>query len=316
MHLQDIKSFFDPVNFSPVQNINWQLARKKGVEVAFLREDLLHPEVSGNKFRKLKYNLLNAHETGCFKLLTFGGAHSNHIAAVAAAAKRFHFETLGVIRGEELALKINKNPTLKYAQEQGMILHFVSRAEYQQKHSVNFHKNLQEKFGSFYLIPEGGSNTLAVRGCTEMLHEGCANFDIIAAAVGTGATLAGLVLSAKTHQEVWGFPALKGSFLSGEICKFAGVDNKAFTLVEDYHFGGYARCSEELINFMNRFFGETGVLLDPVYTGKMMFGLADLIGRGKIKPGTRLLVVHSGGLQGIAGMNLRLLKNGLPTIDN
>lgn len=316
MQLPQITSFFDTAKPPKVQVINWPLAQKRGVEVAFLREDLLHPEVSGNKFRKLKYNLLSACQMGVNKLVTFGGAYSNHIAAVAAAARMFRFEAVGVIRGEELDAKISENPTLNFAKTQGMQLHFVSREAYRQKKSPEFLAELQKEFGAFYLIPEGGSNALAVKGCTEILHDGCATFDLVTAAVGTGATLAGLTLSAKSHQQVWGFPALKGNFLSGEICKFAGVDNGAFRLVEDYHFGGYARCTPELIHFMNQFYTETGVLLDPVYTGKMMFGLADLISCGKLTPGTRILAVHTGGLQGIAGMNKRLMTNRMPLINN
>lgn len=316
MHLSLITSFFDSAKFSKVQGIDWSLAQKKGVEVAFLREDLLHPEVSGNKFRKLKYNLLKARQMGVKKLLTFGGAYSNHVAAVAAAAQMFHFEAVGIIRGEDLDSKISENPTLNFAQTQGMQLHFVSRVAYRQKNNPEFLTELDKKFGSFYLIPEGGSNLLAVKGCTEILHDGCTPYQIIVAAVGTGATLAGLILSAQDHQQVWGFSALKGSFLLGEICKFAGVGKDAFKLVEDYHFGGYARCTPELIHFMNQFYDETEVLLDPVYTGKMLFGLADLIRKGSIKPGTRILAVHTGGLQGIAGMNQRLMRKGMPMIVN
>lgn len=308
-------SFFNTPKAVPIERLSWALAQNRGVEVALLREDTLHLDISGNKFRKLKYNLLDAREKGFKKLLTFGGAFSNHIAATAVAAQHFQCEAVGVIRGEEWAAKVAENPTLSFAAENGMQLHFVSRSDYKLKTNPAFIKDLKALFGSFYLVPEGGSNALAVKGCTEILQAACSDFSIIAVAVGTGGTMAGLVQSAQPHQQIWGFPALKGSFLSAEICKFAGVSPHRFRLIENYHLGGYAKCPLELVDFLNRFYTETGVCLDPIYTGKMMFGLADLIESGKIPEGSRVLAVHTGGLQGIKGMNLRLKSKGLPLID-
>src|SRR6218665_489671 len=175
-----------------------------GIEVYVKREDVLHSEISGNKFRKLKYNLTEARDLGFTKLLTFGGAYSNHIAAVAAAGKEFGFETIGVIRGEELQEKYLENPTLKKASENGMQFEFVTRTQYRDKNNVAFLDQLKNKFGDFYLIPEGGTNELAVKGCKEILTDNDKVFDFICCAVGTGGTISGIINSLKPHQKAIG----------------------------------------------------------------------------------------------------------------
>ena len=199
------------------------------------REDLIHPFVSGNKFRKLKYNLLQAKEEKHHCLLTFGGAYSNHIAALAAAGKEHGFKTIGVIRGEELSIEIERNPTLKFAQDCGMQLDFISRVEYRKKTEIAFLEELKLKWGDFYLIPEGGTNDLAIKGCKEILNEEDSNFDFICCSVGTGGTISGLINSAKLHQKIIGFPALKGDFLKEEICKFATNQKIAFECWKSYN---------------------------------------------------------------------------------
>jgi len=281
------------------------------VSLYIKREDLIHPFVSGNKYRKLKYNLLQAKAENHYKILTYGGAFSNHIAAVAAAGKEYKFETVGIIRGEELSE--TQNPTLQFAKSCGMQLHFISREAYRHKDEISFIENLHQQFGSFYLIPEGGTNPLAVKGCAEILTPEDTQFDYICCAVGTGGTIAGLSNSASPHQKLLGFPALKGNFLTEEICKFAHNDN--FELIADYHFGGYGKINEDLIRFINAFRKETGIALDPVYTGKMIFGIADLIQKGYFQKGSKILAVHTGGLQGIAGMNSLLKNKNRPLID-
>src|SRR5690606_10955628 len=183
------------------------------MKIYIKREDLLHPYVSGNKFRKLKYNLLEAKKQGYSTILTFGGAFSNHISAVSYAAKEFGFQSIGIIRGEELFDKINDNPTLKFAQVNGMQFEFVSRETYRQKDSEIFIEKLHQKFGNFYIVPEGGTNELAVKGCEEILTDQDDIFDYICCAVGTGGTISGIINSSKPHQKVLGFPALKGDFL-------------------------------------------------------------------------------------------------------
>lgn len=285
----------------------------KGISVVIKREDLIHPFVSGNKYRKLKYNLRQAKAEKQTTLLTFGGAFSNHIAAVAYAGKENGFETIGVIRGEELATKIESNPTLKFAQECGMRFEFVSREAYRLKTEAFFLKQLEHKFGSFYLVPEGGTNALAIQGCEEILTEEDAAFHYIACAIGTGGTISGIINSTLSHQKVLGFPALKGDFLQEEIRNF--VQNENWELIPDYHFGGYGKVNAELIDCINRFLEETQIPLDPVYTGKMVFGIMDLIEKNYFPENTKILVIHTGGLQGIQGMNLKLKNKGLPTIN-
>ena len=292
------------------QKITYDLP--KGITLEIKREDLLHPFVSGNKFRKLKYNILQAKAENQSVLLTFGGAFSNHIAAVAYAGKEQGFETIGVIRGDELRNKISENPTLSFAQECGMRFEFVTREAYRHKTETAFIEQLQVKFGSFYLVPEGGTNDLAVKGCEEILTEFDAHFDFVCSAVGTGGTISGLINSALPHQKVLGFPALKGDFLQNEIHKF--VNNKNWELITDYHFGGYGKVTTEFIEWMNWFYAQTGIPLDPIYTGKMVFGVMDLIQRNYFPPKSKILMIHTGGLQGIAGMNAKLEKQNKPIL--
>ena len=265
------------------------------------REDLLRPNISGNKFRKLKYNLAQAKSENKETLLTFGGAFSNHILAVAAAGNEQGFRTIGIIRGEELADKISENPTLQKALDFGMVFEFVGREVYREKASPKFIHQLAEKFGDFYLIPEGGTNDLAIKGCEEILTASDGKFDYICCAVGTGGTISGLINCSKNSQQVLGFPALKGDFLREDICRFVSKTN--WNLITDYHFGGYAKVSEELILFINEFYQKHKIPLDPIYTGKMMFGVLDLINKNYFPENSKILVIHTGGLQGIAGMN-------------
>lgn len=265
------------------------------------REDKIHPHVSGNKFRKLKYNLLQAKKDKKETLLTFGGAFSNHILAVAAAGSEHGFKTIGIIRGEELRDKISDNPTLQKAKDFGMIFEFVSRENYNHKNNPKFITKLEEKFGNFYLLPEGGTNELAIQGCEEILINEDADFDYVCCAVGTGGTISGIINCSKPSQQVLGFPALKGDFLSEDIRKFA--KNSNWELITDYHFGGYAKVTEELIVFINEFHQKYKIPLDPIYSGKMVFGVMDLIEKNWFPDNSKILVIHTGGLQGIAGMN-------------
>lgn len=267
-----------------------------GIELYIKREDLLHAEISGNKFRKLKYNIQEAIHLGKKKLLTFGGAYSNHIAATAAAGRLAGIETLGVIRGEELESKFMDNPTLRKAYADGMRFKFVSRADYRKKNEREFRANLTQEFGDVYVIPEGGTNLLAVKGCEEILKEQDAFFDVICCAVGTGGTISGLINTASEHQAILGFPALKGDFLFEDIRKFATRSN--WDLILEYHFGGYGKCDGVLLDFLRDFELKTNIPLDPVYTGKMIYGIITLIGKGFFKPKTKILAIHTGGLQG------------------
>jgi len=279
----------------------------EGIELSILREDKIHPEISGNKFRKLKYNLAAFTDGDFDSLLTFGGAYSNHIAAVAAAGKEFGFQSIGIIRGEELASKVHENPTLKFAQNCGMKLKFISREAYRQKTNPLFLEELQAEFGKVYVLPEGGTNEWAVKGCTEILGAHTSGFDFICCAVGTGGTLAGLIRSAENHQRILGFPALKDSdFLKDEINRYVNRSN--WELIQEYHFGGYGKVCPELINFTNDFKNATNIQLDPVYTSKMLFGVSAMAKAGYFPKGSRVLAIHTGGLQGVEGMNKRLKR--------
>ncbi|WP_298237927.1 pyridoxal-phosphate dependent enzyme [uncultured Algibacter sp.] len=290
-----------------------KLPHEAGVELFLKREDGIHPYVSGNKYRKLKYNLIEAQKEGFETLLTFGGAYSNHIAAVAAAGKQIGFKTIGVIRGDELLGKEYENATLSFAKQCGMQFKYISREDYRNKTNDLFIESLQNEFGRFYLIPEGGTNDLAIKGCEEILNQDDTCFDYICCSVGTGGTISGLINCSKPSQQVLGFPALKGSFLHEDISKFATKPN--WKLISGYHFGGYAKINEELVSFINEFKSLYKVPLDPVYTGKMMFGVFDLIEKNYFPKGSRILGIHTGGLQGITGMNNVLKSKGLSLID-
>lgn len=297
---------------NPVFNQSINIQFPNAISLTIKREDLIHPFVSGNKFRKLKYNLLQAKAENKNTLLTFGGAFSNHIAAVAYAGKEQGFNTIGIIRGDELFDKIEENPTLKFAQENGMKFEFVSREDYRLKGENSFIEKLKTKFGDFYLVPEGGTNELAVKGCEEILTHEDSVFNYVCCAVGTGGTISGLINSSLPNQKILGFPALKGDFLQDEIRIFAKKDN--WNLISDYHFGGYGKVNSELIEFINSFLEETKVPLDPIYTGKMVFGVIDLIGKNYFPDNSKILLIHTGGLQGIEGMNLKLKQKKLPIL--
>ncbi len=310
--------FYLYINFTFVSKLiplNQQLKTPfpNSISVYIKREDLIHPFVSGNKFRKLKYNLLQAKEENQETLLTFGGAFSNHIAAVAFAGKEKGFKTIGIIRGDELGGKISENPTLSFAQNCGMQLEFISREEYRLKSEIAFLENVKQKFGSFYLIPEGGTNALAIKGCQEILTQEDAEFDYICCSIGTGGTISGIINSVLPHQKVLGFPALKGDFLKEEIRNF--VQNENWELITDYHFGGYGKVNSALIGFINQFYAVNQIPLDPIYTGKMVFGVIDLIQKNYFPAESKILLIHTGGIQGIQGMNIKLRNKQLPTID-
>lgn len=283
------------------------------VSLFIKREDLIHPFISGNKYRKLKYNLIQAQEEGHNTLLTFGGAFSNHIAAVAFAGKEYGFKTIGVIRGEELSSKVIDNSTLSFAHENGMEFYFEARENYRKKDSEEYLKNLKLLFGNFYMVPEGGTNTLAIQGCEEILTEEDNRFDYICCSVGTGGTISGLINTSSKHQKIIGFPAISGGFLKNDIRKFVTKEN--WDLIEAYTFGGYAKTSNELIAFINSFYYDTKIPLDPVYTGKMMFGIDDLIKKNYFPKGSKILAIHTGGLQGIKGMNVKLENKKLQKIE-
>lgn len=295
-------------------NINNEILKveNSSIQLSIKREDQIHPFISGNKYRKVKYNLEKAKQLGHTTILTFGGAFSNHICAVASVGKLFGFNTIGVVRGEELEDAFYNNPTLSYAHSCGMRFKFVARDEYRQKSSKKFINSLKNEYGSFYLLPEGGTNKLAIKGCEEIITKADKSFDYICCAVGTGGTISGIINSSSQNQKVLGFPALKGEFLKREISTYSSKTN--WKLIHNYNFGGYAKINEDLIEFINRFKDKYNIALDPVYTGKMLFGIFDMISKGLFDKSAKILAVHTGGLQGIEGMNMRLKNRNMPLL--
>lgn len=305
-------SFFDQ-NYT---SVNEHLGTFNKVDLFIKREDLIHPIVSGNKFRKLKYNLLEARKNNLTSILTFGGAYSNHIAATAEAAFLLGLNSIGIIRGEELgenlADTLSSNPTLAFAYNKGMQLHFVSRTDFRRKENIPLVKEIIEQQPSTMIIPEGGTNALAIKGCKEILEQEN-DFDIICSSLGTGGTLAGIIEASNENQYCIGFSALKGDFLKKEIAKWTHKTN--WKVQTDYHFGGYAKVSSELIQFINMFQKKYKIPLDPIYTGKLFYGLFEMIESGYFPKNTRILAIHTGGLQGVEGMNRNLRQKGLQTLD-
>jgi 1-aminocyclopropane-1-carboxylate deaminase len=282
------------------------LENNKEISLHIKREDLLHPIISGNKFRKLKYNLEDAKVKGFKKILTFGGAFSNHILAVAAAGKEYDFQTTGIIRGDELQNKISENPTLKQARELGMHFIFVTREEYRNKEEEVQLEEWGIQTNNFYIIPEGGTNELAIKGCEEILIKEDEIYTHICCSIGTGGTISGIINSASKNQKIIGFSSLKGDFMSSQISNF--VKRKNWIVNGAYHFGGYGKVNEELILFLNDFHKKTAIPLDPIYTGKMVFGVLDLIENNYFPKNSKILLIHTGGLQGIRGVNQLLIK--------
>ncbi len=285
----------------PIQKINADVLSKNGISLFIKREDLIHPEISGNKWRKLKYNLSEAKETGCKTIITFGGAYSNHIAATAAAGNKVGFATHGIIRGEEI---LPLNSTLQLAKNNGMKFSFISREAYKLKTDAEVVQSIANSVDTPFIIPEGGSNLLGVLGCEEITSSEI-DYDIFISACGTGSTLAGMINGINDNQYCIGFPALKNAgFLYEEINGFLNSKKENWHLELDYHFGGYAKKQPELIEFITDFWNDYQIKLDPIYTSKAMFGLFDLIKRGAIKD-KKILFIHTGGLQGVAGFESR-----------
>ena len=292
------------IQTTPIVPINDPLLAEKGVDLWLKREDLNHPLASGNKCRKLKYNLIEAKKQGHTKLLTFGGAYSNHIYAVAGVGKAEGFETIGIIRGEAHA---ELNPTLSFAESQGMQFHYMDRETYRKKDSSEVINLLKQLYGGFYLIPEGGTNSLALKGCAEMAAELTDTFDYLCCPVGTGGTLAGVIMGLDGKGEILGFSSLKGNFLQQEVNDLLlaeGIAYQNWSINTAYHFGGYAKVKPELLEFIRAFEQKHQILLDPVYTAKMLFGIYDLVEKGFFLQGSTVMALHTGGLQGRAGFGL------------
>ena len=289
-----------------------EIPLEKNIRLFLKREDLIHPHISGNKYWKLFYNInsyLEPKPENPF-IITFGGAFSNHIAATAALGKKFQLKVLGIIRGEELQNKFQENPTLKLAHENGMEFRFVTREAYRNKESLT--QILQKEFPEALIIPEGGTNDRAVEGIQYMLNSETKSFDYLCTAVGTGGTVAGISKFAEENQQVLGFKVVDDDSLYNRVVELSKRNN--CKLIEA-HDGGYGKISDENIRFINDFKEKYGIQLDPIYTGKMMRKIFELIDNNYFPDGSKILAFHTGGLQGIFGANERLKKQNRPLID-
>ena len=289
-----------------------EIPLEKNIRLFLKREDLIHPHISGNKYWKLFYNInsyLKPKPENPF-IITFGGAFSNHIAATAALGKKFQLKVLGIIRGEELQNKWQENPTLKLAHENGMEFRFVTREAYRNKESLT--QILQKEFPEALIIPEGGTNHRAVEGIQYMLNSETKSFDYLCTAVGTGGTVAGISKFAEENQQVLGFKVVDDDSLYNRVVELSKRNN--CKLIEA-HDGGYGKISDENIRFINVFKEKYGIQLDPIYTGKMMRKIFELIDNNYFPDGSKILAFHTGGLQGIFGANERLKKQNRPLIN-
>jgi 1-aminocyclopropane-1-carboxylate deaminase len=282
-----------------IDNIKEDFLQENNIELSILRLDLLHPEISGNKWFKLKYNIEKAMHYGQNTLLSFGGAFSNHLHAMAFASKINNLNSIGIIRGEKPSILSN---TLQDCVSLGMRLEFITRDDYKQKDKSFFIKKLKEKFGDFYLIPEGGNNRLGIKGCSEIPSFISEKYDTICLPIGSSATMAGVLVGSQSHQKIIGFSALKGAeYLQDEIINSLlnfELFNTNYSINHEYHFGGFAKHKPELIQFMKQFKAKHNIELDFIYTAKMMFGIYNLIKNGVIKKDSCIIAIHTGGLQG------------------
>jgi len=271
------------------------------VELWLKRDDLLHPIISGNKWRKLKYILDAVLSSGRNTIVSMGGAYSNHLHALAYAGHVLGLKTIGIIRGEKPE---PLNPTLLDMQQWGMTLKFVSRADFRDFRQFKNWHYLPGLTSEQYWLPEGGSTALALKGVAELVHEIEIPYDLLCVPCGTGTTLAGIISATSEKISVLGFSALKNpGCLSDDIESLADSPVSDWQIVTDYHFGGFAKKNDQLIAFMENFETQTAIPLESVYTGKMMYGIYDLIKKGHFIPGQRIVAVHTGGLQGKRGLN-------------
>ncbi|MDB5158146.1 MAG: cuyA [Mucilaginibacter sp.] len=284
--------------FSPVQQINNPLFAEWGLSVYIKRDDLIHPIISGNKWRKLKYLLKKAQSQDKTHLVTFGGAYSNHLLATAGAAARFGFKATGIVRGEEV-----NNDTLFMCRLHGMELIFTDRESYRDKQAL-FTKYFAGDENAFF-IDEGGASPEAAQGCSELIGELIEPYDHIFCASGTSTMAAGIINGITDHKlptVLHSIPVFKnGGFIAGEIDKLLSAPAN-YQLHTDYHFGGYGKVNNDLITFIKRFVADTGILIDPIYTGKMLYAIYDLADKNYFRPGSNILAIHSGGIWGLLGM--------------
>ncbi len=300
MHLELIKleKTFKP---SIITKIDDPLLDQYQIKLWIKRDDLLHPIISGNKWRKLKYTLDHALSEGADTLISMGGAYSNHLHALAYVGKALGLKTIGLVRGEQPE---TLTPTLSDLQNWGMVLKFVSRFDYRLLRQYKGCYDLPGLKPRQYWLPEGGAQALALKGVEELVNEIDVAYDILCVPCGTGATLAGIIDMVPDQVSVMGFAALKNAeFLQTDVESLLPRPCSNWQINMDYHFGGFAKTSAELMTFMADFEFKTGIPLEPVYTGKMIYAIYNLITKHTFKPGQRIIAVHTGGLQGKRGFN-------------
>lgn len=288
-----------------MQQIELPLLNKHAVQLFIKRDDLIHPIVSGNKWRKLKYNIELALQTKRSGILTFGGAYSNHLVATAAGAQEAGLHAVGIVRGEEL--NAGSNETLRKCAELGMQLVFVTRDQYALRHDRYYWEELLLEYPDHFIVPEGGANYYGIIGCQEILKETPNDYDAVYVAQGTTTTSIGVLFSANEKTKVHVVPVLKGFDAMGEMrsmLNYSGIESSLYedllenvVVCDQYHFGGYGKYTPELLDVMEEFFHQTTIPLDPVYTGKVIYTLMDRIKKG-LHDGQRILFVHTGGIQG------------------
>ena len=293
---------------SPLQIIETILSKQHGVNLLIKRDDLIHPTISGNKWRKLKYNLKHAKKSGSKLIISFGGAYSNHLHALAFAAQDVGIKVHAIVRGEYDPL----NPTIAAIKVQGVTVEFVSRLEYRQRNDAQYISQLQHKYPNATIIPEGGTNELAVQGVAELIDElPMSEIDYICVPCGSGGTTAGLLSRLPVNTKVISVPVLKNAaYLKEQIASLIRPlqwDNTNLLFIEGYDFGGYGKIKPELLAFIEDFYQQTGVKIEPIYSGKMIFAICDLMSKGYFKRGSTIVLIHTGGMQGLDGMRQRKL---------
>jgi 1-aminocyclopropane-1-carboxylate deaminase len=290
-----------------LERINLPIIQKANIALWIVRADLIHPLASGNKFYKLAPTLEYAKQRNIKHLVSFGGAFSNHIHALALSAQAHGFSSIGIIRGEP---EYQNNPTLRDAKEAGMQLEFVDRKTYKRRYEQEYLQQLQQRYPNALIIPEGGSNQYAIEGCMQFAEEinSIIQPDIVTVAAGTGATVAGLACGTNAKQRTIAYAVLKDKTLNQRIQGFINnQDETAKVTIEQADFGGYAKLNKELLDFILGWLDKTDILLDPIYTGKMGMRLMQQIKAAEYKQGTTIAMVHSGGLQGWRGMQQRVI---------
>jgi len=302
--LEQLERTFSPSILTPIRS---PFLEKYGVELWLKRDDLLHPIISGNKWRKLKYSLNHALNLNKTTLISMGGAYSNHLHALAFVGKMLGLKTVGLIRGEEI-----DTPTLQDLKVFGMELRFVSRGDYRTLRDYKTWDSLPNGAENEYWLPEGGASTFALQGVRELVDEIEQDYDVLCVACGTGTTLAGLISAAPENVAVLGFAALKNAaFLNHDVAQLVEKPRDNWHIFLDYHHGGFAKMTVELHTFMADFTVQTGILLEPIYTGKLVFALYDLIAKNHFSRGQRIIALHTGGLQGNRGFTQKVKITGL-----